>query len=198
MLQINNLTVSIGDKVILKDLNLSINPGEVHVIMGPNGSGKSTLINVLAGNPIYHTHGMVTYLNADLLSLPPEIRACKGIFLSFQDPIEIPGVATINFIKSAVNAIRQAQGKDTLDAIDFLNFIREKCHALEFDESLLYRGINEGFSGGEKKRNEILQLLALEPKLAMLDETDSGLDIDALRVIAQGVNAMRSPKRAII
>src|SRR3990167_1159260 len=181
MLTIKNLNVSIDNRDILQGINLNINAGEVHVIMGPNGSGKSTLVNVLAGHPTYQVSiGEVRYLGEDLLDLTPEIRAYKGIFLSFQDPVAIPGVATINFIKSSVNAIRNAQGKTILDAIDFLSFIREKCSSLGFEEDLLYRGINEGFSGGEKKRNEILQLLALEPSLAMLDEIDSGLDIDAL------------------
>jgi Fe-S cluster assembly ATP-binding protein len=167
--------------------------------MGPNGSGKSTLSKVLAGHPSYEvTSGSITYLGEDLLLLPPEVRAQQGIFMSFQYPVEIPGVTNINFLKSSVNAVRKAQGKKTLDAIDFLSFIREKCKSLDMDESFLYRSINEGFSGGEKKRNEILQMATLDPKLAILDETDSGLDIDALRVIFEGVNAMRSPDRAII
>ena len=167
--------------------------------MGPNGSGKSTLANMLAGHPDYEvTNGSLSYLGQDLLPMAPEERARAGIFMSFQYPVEIPGVTNINFLKASVNAVRKEQGKNTLDAIDFLSFIREKCQLLEMDESFLYRSINEGFSGGEKKRNEILQMIALEPKLAILDETDSGLDIDALRIISQGVNAMRSPERAII
>lgn len=199
MLDINQLNVEIGGQPILKGIDLHVRPGEVHAIMGPNGSGKSTLSKVLSGHPAYEvTGGSVTYLGNDLLPLTPEKRAQAGIFMSFQYPVEIPGVTNINFLKAAVNAVRQGQGKKPLDAIDFLSFIREKCRLLEMDESFLYRSINEGFSGGEKKRNEILQMAALEPKLAILDETDSGLDIDALRVIFEGVNAMRSPLRGII
>lgn len=199
MLSINKLNVSVNEQAILNGIDLQVNPGEVHAIMGPNGSGKSSLSKSLAGHPAYKvTSGEVSYLGQDLLPLSPEERARAGIFLSFQYPLEIPGVANINFLKASVNAVRKAQGKNTLDAIEFLSFIREKCALLDMDESFLYRGINEGFSGGEKKRNEILQMAALEPKLAILDETDSGLDIDALRVISQGVNAMRSPDRSII
>lgn len=199
MLSIENLHVSVGDKAILKGLNLNVKPGEVHAIMGPNGSGKSTLSKVLAGHPSYTvTDGSMTYLGQDLSLLSPAERAQAGVFLSFQYPVEIPGVANISFLKASVNAVRQSQGKAPMDAMDFLTFIREKAAALEFDESFLYRNLNEGFSGGEKKRNEMLQMFALEPKLAILDETDSGLDIDALRVIAEGINTMRSPDRGII
>jgi len=199
MLLIDKLEVSIQDKPILKGIDLGVKAGEVHAIMGPNGSGKSTLSKVLAGHPAYQvTQGQVHYFGQDLLALSPHERALAGVFLSFQYPVEVPGVTNINFLKAAVNAVRQAQGKKTFDAIEFLSFIRDKCQKLSMDEQFLYRNLNEGFSGGEKKRNEILQLLALEPKLAILDETDSGLDIDALRVIADGVNAMRDKDRAII
>jgi len=199
MLSIEQLHVAIGDTPILKGINLAVKPGEVHAIMGPNGSGKSTLSKVLAGHPAYQvTGGTITYLNQDLTGLSPAERATSGIFMSFQYPVEIPGVTNINFLKASVNAVRKGQGKESLDAIEFLSFIREKCKLVEMDESFLYRSINEGFSGGEKKRNEILQMIALEPKLAILDETDSGLDIDALRIVAQGVNTMRASNRAII
>ena len=199
MLKINQLNVAINDQPILNGINLDIRPGEVHAIMGPNGSGKSTLSKVLAGHPSYQvTGGDVTYLGQDLLPMAPASRAKAGIFMSFQYPLEIPGVTNINFLKASVNAVRKGQGKNPMDAIEFLSFIRAKCQLLDMDESFLYRSINEGFSGGEKKRNEILQMAALEPKLAILDETDSGLDIDALRVISEGVNAMRAPDRSII
>ena len=199
MLTIKNLKVEIDNQAILKGIDLDIKPGEVHAIMGPNGSGKSTLSKVLSGHPAYTvSEGEITYQGSDLQPLTPEERAQAGIFMSFQYPVEIPGVTNINFLKAAVNAVRKGQNRTPMDAIEFLSFIREKCAFLDMDESFLYRSINEGFSGGEKKRNEILQMAALEPKLAILDETDSGLDIDALRIIAQGVNAMRSPERSII
>jgi len=199
MLKINQLFVKINEQTILNGIDLHVQAGEVHAIMGPNGSGKSTLSKTLAGHPSYAVcAGEINYLDQDLLPLTPVERALAGIFMSFQYPIEIPGVTNINFLKSSVNAVRKGQAKKALDAIEFLSFIREKCELLDMDESFLYRNINEGFSGGEKKRNEILQMVALEPKLSILDETDSGLDIDALRVIAQGVNSLRSPHRAII
>lgn len=199
MLTIENLHANIGDLEILKGINLQINAGEVHAIMGPNGSGKSTLSKVLAGHPSYQiTKGRISFKGQDLTMFSPEQRAQMGLFLSFQYPVEIPGVTNINFLKAAVNAVRKAQGKQSLDAIDFLSFIREKCAQVEMDEGFLYRNINEGFSGGEKKRNEMVQLLALEPALAILDETDSGLDIDALKTIAEGVNCMRHPEHSMI
>jgi Fe-S cluster assembly ATP-binding protein len=201
MLTIDKLhVVTVNEEVsILKGINLSVQAGEVHAIMGPNGSGKSTLSKVLAGHPDYTiTSGTMTYLGQDLSSLSAVERAQAGIFLSFQYPVEIPGVTNINFLKASVNAVRKAQGQPPMDAIEFLSFIREKCALVEMDESFLYRNINEGFSGGEKKRNEILQMAVLEPKLAILDETDSGLDIDALKTVAEGINAMRDPSRAII
>ncbi len=199
MLKISDLHASVQGQPILNGINLQIRPGEVHAIMGPNGSGKSTLSKVLAGHPAYEiTKGRIQFNDQDLLPLSPQERAQAGIFMSFQYPVEVPGVTNINFLKAAVNAVRPGQGKKTLDAVEFLSFIRAKCQLVEMDEGFLYRGINEGFSGGEKKRNEILQMVALEPKLAILDETDSGLDIDALRVIAAGVNEMRTPDRGII
>lgn len=199
MLKITNLHANIGSEEILKGINLSIGSGEVHAIMGPNGSGKSTLSKVLAGHPSYEvTKGHILYKNEDILNWLPEERAQRGMFLSFQYPIEIPGVTNINFLKASVNAVRKAQGKTLLDAIDFLSFIREKCAEVSMDEAFLYRNINEGFSGGEKKRNEMVQLLALEPSLAILDETDSGLDIDALKTIAEGVNRLRNKDRSMI
>lgn len=199
MLTINQLNVAINTQPILNGINLRVNAGEVHAIMGPNGSGKSTLSKVLAGHPSYEvTSGEIAYAGRDLLPLTPAERAKAGIFMSFQYPLEIPGVTNINFLKASVNAVRIGQGKSPMDAIEFLSFIRAKCELLDMEESFLYRSINEGFSGGEKKRNEILQMAALEPKLAILDETDSGLDIDALRVISEGINAMRTPDRAII
>ena len=199
MLNINNLYATVQKQPILNGVTLKVQAGEVHAIMGPNGSGKSTLSKILAGHPAYEiTQGSIEYLGQDLLPLSPQERAQAGIFMSFQYPVEVPGVTNINFLKAAVNAVREGQGKPLLDAVEFLSFIRARCELLDMDESFLYRGINEGFSGGEKKRNEILQMVALEPKLAILDETDSGLDIDALRVIAHGVNTMRSPERAIV
>ena len=199
MLKVNKLHAKIGEQEILKGISLNIGAGEVHAIMGPNGSGKSTFSKVLAGHTDYEvTQGSVLFNGEDLLTLTPSERAQKGLFLSFQYPVEIPGVTNINFLKAAVNAVRKAQGKMSLDAIDFLSYIRQKCAQVSMDEGFLYRSINEGFSGGEKKRNEMVQLLALEPTLAILDETDSGLDIDALKTIAEGVNQMRSPERSMI
>lgn len=199
ILEIQNLHVEIEDKPILKGLTLAMKPGEVHAIMGPNGSGKSTLANVLARKEGYRvTQGQILYLNQDLLEFTPEEMAWKGLFLGFQYPVAIPGVANIQFLKAALNAIRQQQGKDPLDAVDFLKMVKEKMKGLEMPEELLYRSVNEGFSGGEKKRNEILQMSLLEPKLAILDETDSGLDIDALKTVASGINRLRDKNRAIL
>lgn len=199
MLSISNLQASIGDKQILKGINLEVNPGEVHAIMGPNGSGKSTLASVLAGREDYEiTDGSVEFDGKDLLDLSAEERAAEGIFLAFQYPIEIPGVSTTNFLKTAMNEIRKYRGQDPLDAVQFLKLMKEKMKLVNIDQSLLSRSLNEGFSGGEKKRNEIFQMAMLEPKLAILDETDSGLDIDALRIVAEGVNKLRSPERSAI
>lgn len=199
MLEISNLHVSIDGKPILKGIDLQLEGGEVHAIMGPNGSGKSTLAQVLAGHESYEvTQGSVRFEGKDLLALAPEERARAGVFLAFQYPVEIPGVTNVQFLKSAVNARRRFLGLRELDALDFLSLIREKLELLKFDESLSYRAVNAGFSGGEKKRNEILQMLLLSPKLAILDETDSGLDIDALRIVADGVNQLRGPERAIL
>ncbi len=199
LLEIKDLRVKAEDKDILKGLNLSVNPGEVHAIMGPNGSGKSTLARILSGHPGYEaTGGSVTYDGKDLLDMDPEERACEGVFMAFQYPVEIPGVNNQYFLKAAVNAVRKYKGQEQLDAIEFIQLIKEKAKLLEMDQSMLNRAVNEGFSGGEKKRNEIFQMAVLEPKLAILDETDSGLDIDALRIVANGVNALRSPDRAII
>ncbi|HEX2236996.1 MAG TPA: Fe-S cluster assembly ATPase SufC [Gammaproteobacteria bacterium] len=199
MLSIRNLHVSVEDKAILKGIDLDVNAGEVHAIMGPNGSGKSTLAQVLAGRENYTvTAGHVTFEGQDLLELSPEERAQQGLFLAFQYPVEIPGVSNIYLLKSALNAIRKAQGDDELDAMDLLNTVKEKMKLSKMDQALLYRSVNEGFSGGEKKRNEILQMAVLEPKLAILDETDSGLDIDALKIVADGVNSLRTPERAFI
>ena len=199
MLKINNLHASIGSKEILKGLSLTVKPGEVHAIMGPNGSGKSTLASVLAGREDYEvTNGSVEYWGKDLLDMSPEVRAREGVFLAFQYPIEIPGVSTTNFMKSAVNEIRKHKGLDALDAVSFLKLMKEKMAYVNIDQSLLSRSLNEGFSGGEKKRNEIFQMAMLDPKLAILDETDSGLDIDALRIVAGGVNKLRSKDNAIL
>ena len=199
MLEIKNLQASVGGKEILKGISLNIKPGEVHAIMGPNGSGKSTLAQVLAGRESYDvTGGEIKFFEKDLLEMAPEERAREGVFLAFQYPVEIPGVNNTYFLKEALNAIRKHQGLDPLDAMDFLNLMKQKMKILEMDQTLLNRAVNEGFSGGEKKRNEIFQMAVLNPKLAILDETDSGLDIDALRIVANGVNALRSPDRAII
>ncbi len=199
MLEISNLHVSIGDQTILKGIDLTVKPGEVHAIMGPNGSGKSTLSHVLAGREGYEViEGSVRYEGKDLLGLSPEARAHAGIFLGFQYPVEIPGVNNMYFLKAAINARRKANGLKELDAFDFIQMAKKKAGLVGLDESLLQRAVNEGFSGGEKKRNEIFQMAVLEPQLAILDETDSGLDIDALRIVAEGVNALRDPERAVI
>jgi Fe-S cluster assembly ATP-binding protein len=199
MLMINDLHVEVDDKKILKGINLKVNKGEVHAIMGPNGSGKSTLANVLAGRDNYKIlQGEISFHHKSLLELSPEERAQAGLFLGFQYPVEIPGVSNIYFLKAALNAIRKQQGLPEIDAIDFIALIKEKLKFMQMDQDLLYRSVNEGFSGGEKKRNEILQMLVLEPTLAVLDETDSGLDIDALKIVSQGVNALRNNDRSII
>ncbi|MGE5817325.1 MAG: Fe-S cluster assembly ATPase SufC [Deltaproteobacteria bacterium] len=199
MLEIRNLHAEVGGKEILRGIDLTVRAGEVHAIMGPNGSGKSTLAHVLSGRENYQvTGGTVSYNGKDLLAMPPEERAREGIFLAFQYPVEIPGVSTTYFLKAALNAMRKHHGLEELDAMEFLALIREKMKLVEMDQTLTNRPLNEGFSGGEKKRNEILQMAVLDPKLAILDETDSGLDIDALRVVAGGVNALRSKDRAMI
>ena len=199
MLKIEDLHVEVDGKSILKGINLEIDAGQVHAIMGPNGSGKSTLSYVLAGREGYEvTKGSVTYKGKDLLEMAPEIRAAEGLFLGFQYPVAIPGVSNIYFLKAALNAIRKHRGEDPLDAIDFMKLSKEKAALLELPEQLTKRSVNDGFSGGEKKRNEIYQMAMLEPTLAVLDETDSGLDIDALKVVAEGVNALRSPERAML
>ena len=199
MLTIFNLHARVAGNEILKGVNLKVNAGEVHAIMGPNGSGKSTLAGVLAGRDAYHvTEGQVLFEGKDLLEMAPEERAREGIFLAFQYPVEIPGVSNTYFLKAALNAVRKHKGLEELDAVDFLQLVKEKMKVLHIDESLLKRPVNEGFSGGEKKRNEIFQMAVLEPRLCILDETDSGLDIDALKVVADGVNALRGSARAII
>ncbi|KKN51548.1 hypothetical protein LCGC14_0621440 [marine sediment metagenome] len=199
MLTIKNLHASVEGKEILRGINLTVNAGEVHAIMGPNGAGKSTLSNVLAGRDGYEvTQGEVIYKGENLLELEPEERAQRGVFLAFQYPVEIPGVSNVYLLKTALNAIRQYQGLDEVDAMDFLTLVREKMKLVKMDEQFIHRNVNEGFSGGEKKRNEILQMAVLEPALAILDETDSGLDIDALKVVAEGVNALRSAERSVV
>jgi Fe-S cluster assembly ATP-binding protein len=199
MLKIDNLQVRAGDKQVLHGVSLEVGAGEVHAIMGPNGSGKSTLVQVLAGREGYEvTAGSVSYQGRDLLARPPEERAREGVFLAFQYPVEIPGVNNVYLLKAGLNAVRKHRGLPELDAFDFLSIVREKMKLMQMDESFLNRAVNEGFSGGEKKRNEILQMAVLEPTLALLDETDSGLDIDALRVVANGVNSLRQPDRAIV
>jgi Fe-S cluster assembly ATP-binding protein len=199
MLSIKNLHAKIEDNQILNGINLVVKPGEVHAIMGPNGSGKSTLASVLAGREEFEvTEGEVDYLGKNLLELAPEERAREGVFLAFQYPVEIPGVSTINFMKTALNQVREARGQEPLDAVSFLSLMKEKMKLVEIEQSLLNRSLNEGFSGGEKKRNEIFQMAMLEPKLAILDETDSGLDIDALRIVANGVNKLRNKNNSII
>jgi len=199
MLSIENLHVSVNDKPILKGINLQINSGEIHAIMGPNGSGKSTLAHILAGKPGYAvTEGAIRYKGQDLIEQAPEIRAREGVFLAFQYPVEIPGVSNIYLLKAALNALRRHKGLDEVDAMEFLTLVKEKIRLLDMEEKFLYRGVNEGFSGGEKKRNEILQMAILEPELCLLDETDSGLDIDALKVVSEGVNSLRTPDRAFV
>ncbi|HRK55870.1 MAG TPA: Fe-S cluster assembly ATPase SufC [Cyclobacteriaceae bacterium] len=199
MLKIKNIHARVEEKTILNGINLEVKPGEVHAIMGPNGSGKSTLASVLAGREDFEvTDGSIEFLGKDLLKMSPEDRAREGVFLAFQYPVEIPGVSTVNFMKTALNKIREYRGQDTLDAVSFLTLMKEKVKLVEIDQSLLSRSLNESFSGGEKKRNEIFQMAMLEPKLAILDETDSGLDIDALRIVANGVNKLRTKDNATI
>ncbi len=199
LLEIRNLHVSVEGKPILRGIDLAVDAGEVHAIMGPNGSGKSTLANVLAGREGYEvTEGEVLYKGRNLLEMAPEERAREGVFLAFQYPVEIPGVSNVYLLKAAVNAVRKHRGLPELDAMDFLKLVKEKIRLVRMDEQFLYRSVNEGFSGGEKKRNEVLQMTVLEPTLAILDETDSGLDIDALRIVSEGVNSLRSPERAFL
>ncbi len=199
MLEIKNLHASVDGTEILKGVNLSMGPGEVHAIMGPNGSGKSTLSYVLSGRDGYEvTEGSATYNGKDLLDMDPEERAGEGVFLAFQYPVEIPGVSTMNFLKASVNSVRKYRGENELDAMDFLKFVREKTKVLNITDDMLKRAVNVGFSGGEKKRNEVLQMAVLNPTLAILDETDSGLDVDALRIVGEGVTALRSPERSML
>lgn len=199
MLEVKNLHATIAGKEILKGIDLTINDGEVHAIMGPNGSGKSTLSAVLTGNPLYTvTEGSAVFDGKDLLEMSPEDRACEGLFLSFQYPVEIPGVSMVNFMKAAVNARRKYRGEEPLNAADFMKLMREKREIVELDAKLSRRSVNEGFSGGEKKRNEIFQMAMLDPKLSILDETDSGLDVDAMRIVADGVNKLFTPQKSII
>jgi Fe-S cluster assembly ATP-binding protein len=199
LLEIRNLHVKVAEREVLRGIDLALPAGEVHAIMGPNGSGKSTLAHVLAGKPGYTvTAGSVGYLGQDLLSLPPEERAREGVFLGFQYPVEIPGVNNAYLLRAALNAARRKRGQSEVDAFDFLNMVKDRMAMMKMDESFLSRGVNEAFSGGEKKRNEILQMLVLQPQLAVLDETDSGLDIDALKVVATGINSLRSPDKAIL
>jgi Fe-S cluster assembly ATP-binding protein len=199
MLQIENLHASVEDREILKGLSLTVNAGEVHAIMGPNGSGKSTLANVLAGRDAYEvTAGKVLLNGEDLLEMDPEVRAAEGLFMAFQYPVEIPGVSNSYFLRSALNAIRKHRGEPEIDAMSFMKLVKAKAEELDLDPSMLSRSVNEGFSGGEKKRNEIFQMVVLEPRMCVLDETDSGLDIDALKVVADGVNALRSPERGFL
>jgi Fe-S cluster assembly ATP-binding protein len=199
MLEIKNLHARVAGREILKGLDLSIGKGEVHAIMGPNGSGKSTLAQVLSGRDMYEvTEGSVTYDGQDLLEMSPEERAQAGVFLAFQYPVEIPGVSNLYFLKAALNSIRKSRGEADLDAMDFLALVKERMKLMEMDQAMLNRAVNAGFSGGEKKRNEIFQMAVLQPKLAILDETDSGLDIDALKIVANGVNSLRSPERSMI
>jgi Fe-S cluster assembly ATP-binding protein len=199
LLDVKDLRVTVEDKEILQGLSLSVSAGEVHAIMGPNGSGKSTLARALAGHPAYAvTSGTATFDGKDLLAMSPEERACEGLFMAFQYPVEIPGINNSYFLKAALNALRKFRGQQELDAVEFLALVKEKAKLLDIDREMLGRSVNEGFSGGEKKRNEIFQMAVLEPRLALLDETDSGLDIDALKVVANGVNALRRPDRAIV
>src|SRR5690349_12926780 len=199
LVEIKNLHATVADREILKGIDLTVNAGEVHAIMGPNGSGKSTLAGVLAGREAYSvTQGSVTFDGKDLLEMDPEERAREGVFLAFQYPVEIPGVSNMYFLKAALNTIRKHRGLEEYDAMDFLNLVREKIKLMEMDQTLLNRPVNTGFSGGEKKRNEIFQMAVLEPKLAILDETDSGLDIDALKIVSKGVNSLRAPERAMV
>jgi Fe-S cluster assembly ATP-binding protein len=199
LLDVKNLRVTVEEREILQGLSLSVSAGEVHAIMGPNGSGKSTLARALAGHPAYEvTSGTATFDGKDLLAMSPEERACEGLFMAFQYPVEIPGINNSYFLKAALNAVRRFRGQQELDAVEFMALVKEKAKLLDIDREMLGRSVNEGFSGGEKKRNEIFQMAVLEPRLALLDETDSGLDIDALKVVANGVNALRRPDRAIV